>query len=65
MDDVVLSLSLFHSLTLPSVTNDDHEADAGQPVARQASSTSGFILELKPTGYIYQSQTHSEEKDGA
>lgn len=60
MDDVVLSLSL--SL---SVTNDDHEADVGQPVARQASSTSGFILELKPTGYIYPSQTHSEEKDGA
>lgn len=42
----------------PSATTADQGEDAGKPVARKTSSTSVFILELKPTGYIYPSQTY-------
>ena len=49
------------SLSLSSATNADQGEDAGQPVARKASSTSVFILSLKPAGYIYSSQTYPEQ----
>lgn len=49
-------------LTLSFAASTDQGEDTGRPVARKASSTSVFILELKPTGYIYHSQTYPAQR---
>lgn len=54
-------MKVLHSL-FPSATNADHWEDTGQPVASKPSSTSVFILELKPTSYIYSGQTHPAQR---
>lgn len=52
LDDAAFPLTL--SLLLPALTRGRTWANMWQ---RKASATSVFILQLKPTGYIYPGQT--------
>lgn len=49
LDNTLLPLMILY-------TSIDQGEDTGKHVAKKASTTSVFILDLKPTGYIYPCQ---------